>query len=106
MIYVGLQQARREMRRRHRRLQSQDSDAYAAGEARCRQRLEALLLPHEQSIMAQHHLRSAAIKLGILAAEDRRRNQAITLTENCPTAVRVKKCYRDFATARSAKCIK
>jgi hypothetical protein len=26
-------------------------------------------------------------------------NHAITLTENCPTAVRVKKCYRDFVNS-------
>jgi hypothetical protein len=51
MIYNGgtLQQAQRRMRRRHRRLQSQDPVAYAASKQRCRQRLEALLLAQEQA---------------------------------------------------------
>ena len=50
MIYNEgtLQQAQRAMRRRHRRLQSQDPVAYAASEARCRQRLEALLFAQGQ----------------------------------------------------------
>lgn len=39
-----LPQAQRDMRRRHQHLQSQDPVAYAASEARCRQRLETLLL--------------------------------------------------------------
>jgi hypothetical protein len=37
---------------RHRRLESQDPVAYAASEARCRQRLEALLLAQGQSVMS------------------------------------------------------
>ena len=50
MIYNEgtLQQAQRAMRRRHRRLQSQDPVAYAASEQRCRQRLKALLLAQGQ----------------------------------------------------------
>ncbi len=54
MIYNEgtLQQARREMRRRRRRLQSGDPAAYAASELRCRQRLEPLLPAHEQSVMS------------------------------------------------------
>jgi hypothetical protein len=45
MIYTEgtLHQAQGAMRRRHRRLQSQDPVAHAASEARWRQRLEALL---------------------------------------------------------------
>lgn len=42
----------RAMRRRPRRLQSQDPVAYAASEARCRQRLEALLLAQGQLVMS------------------------------------------------------
>ncbi len=54
MIYNEgtLQQAQRRMRRRHRRLQSQDPVAYEAREQRCRQRLEALLLSQERSVMS------------------------------------------------------
>jgi hypothetical protein len=54
MIYNEgtLQQAQRTMRRRHRRLQSQDPVAYAASEQRCRQRLEALLLAQGQSALS------------------------------------------------------
>ena len=54
MIYNEgtLQQAQRAMRRRLRRLQSQDPVAYAASEERCRQRLEALLLAQGQSLMS------------------------------------------------------
>jgi hypothetical protein len=50
MIYTEgtLHQAQRAMRRRHRRLQSQDPVAYAASEARWRQRLEALLFAQGQ----------------------------------------------------------
>lgn len=51
MIYNKgrLHQAQRAMRRRHRRLEFQDPVAYSASEARCRQRLEALLLAEGQS---------------------------------------------------------
>jgi hypothetical protein len=51
MIYNEgtLQQAQREMRRRHRRLQSQDPVVHAASEQRCRQRL---LLAQGQSVMS------------------------------------------------------
>jgi hypothetical protein len=54
MIYNKgtLQQAQRAMRRRHRRLRSQDPVAYAASEERCRQRLEALLLAQGQLVMS------------------------------------------------------
>jgi hypothetical protein len=45
------QQAQREMRRRHHYLQTEDP-VYAASEQRCRQRLEALLLPQGQSVMS------------------------------------------------------
>jgi len=47
-----LLQAQREMRRRHRHLQSQDPVAYAASEQRCRQRLEAMLLAQGQTAMS------------------------------------------------------
>jgi len=54
MIYNEgtLQQAQRKMRRRHRRLQSQDPVAYTASEKRCRQHLEALLLAQRQLVMS------------------------------------------------------
>jgi len=55
MIYNEgtLQQAQRAMRRRHRRLQSQDPVAYAASEQRCRQRLDALLFAQGQPVMSR-----------------------------------------------------
>jgi len=54
MIYNEgtLHQAQRAIRCRHRRLQSQDPVAYAASEARCRQRLEALLLGQGRSALS------------------------------------------------------
>ena len=57
MIYNKgtLQQAQRAMRRRQRRLQSQDPVAYAASEQRCRQRLEALLLAQGQLAFLPPH---------------------------------------------------
>ena len=54
MIYNKgtVHQAQRAMRRRHRRLQSQEPVAYAASEQRCRQRLEALLLAQGRSALS------------------------------------------------------
>jgi hypothetical protein len=54
MIYNErtLQQAQREMRRRHRHLQSEDPVAYGASEQRCLQQLKALPLAQGQSVMS------------------------------------------------------